>query len=352
MHSGIKTNDRTMKIAYLLRPHCVIEHTNGIKSQALTWAESLRDLGHQVDLIDFWKDYDWPSYDAVHFFGPDPWANTLRAHLYRRNPRMVYSPIADPSPYHESRGQRWQKHLSDLTRGKFRSNLYEIRREFQHYKRVLVRTDHEGDMLQRLYDVEPERIVKVPLSFSHGLRTDLASDEREPFVLHISLFTQPRKNVARLVDAAKKYGFRLVIAGNPGTADGLSDMMSRIGGADNISVLGFVSEERKQELYGRARVFALPSLSEGVGIVAVDAAAMGCDIVVTDIGGPKEYYVGADGRYMAEVVDPYDVDAIGRACMRLLEGRTWQPQLSECVVRNYSPEAIARRLVDVYRSLS
>lgn len=341
-----------MKIAYLLRPHCVIERTNGIKSQALTWAESLRALGHEVDLIDFWKEYDWPAYDAIHFFGPDPWANTLRAHLCQRNPRLVYSPIADPSPYHESLGQRWQKHLSDLTRGKYRSNLYEIRREFQHYKRVLVRTDHEGDMLRRLYDVEPQRIVKVPLSFSHALQTNLAREEREPFVLHISLFTQPRKNVARLVDAAKKYGFRLVIAGNPGTADGLHDMMSRIDGAENISVLGFISEERKQELYSRARVFALPSISEGVGIVAVDAAAMGCDIVVTSIGGPKEYYITPDGTTLAEVVDPYDVDAIGQACVRLLKGKTFRPQLREHVLREYSPEAIARRLADVYRSLA
>lgn len=341
-----------MKIAYLLRPHCVLEKTNGIKSQALTWADGLRDLGHEVDLVDFWKDYDWLSYDAVHFFGPDPWANTLRAHLCRRNPRIVFSPISDPSPYHESRGQRWQKHLSDLTRGKYRSNLYEVRREFQHYKRVLVRTDHEGDMIHRLYDVEPERIVKVPLSFSHGLQTDHADEEREPFVLHVSLFTQPRKNVARLVDAAKKYGFRLVLAGNPGTADGLNDMMRRIGEADNISVLGFISEERKQELYRRARVFALPSISEGVGIVAVDAAAMGCDVVVTDIGGPKEYYIPFEGPALAEIVNPYDVDDIGRACMRMLNNDTHQPQLREHILREYSPEAIARRLADIYRSLA
>lgn len=46
---------------------------------------------------------------------------------------------------------------------------------------------------------------------------------------------------------------------------------------------------------------------EGVGIVAVDAAIYGCEIVITNIGGPKEYYDN-----MAYTVNPYNIDDIGK----------------------------------------
>lgn len=90
----------------------------------------------------------------------------------------------------------------------------------------------------------------------------------------------------------------------------------------------------------------MPSISEGVGIVAVDAALYGADIVITEIGGPKEYYDG-----MAEIVNPYDVDAIGQACMNLLNGKTYQPKLRERIIKEYSLSAVADKLIEVYYML-
>ena len=177
-------------------------------------------------------------------------------------------------------------------------------------------------MIKKLFDVPEEVIAKVPLSYSHILKYEENLPPKEDFVFHMSLFTQPRKNALRLVQAAQKYKFKLKIAGNPGTKEAYQEFMKAINNAPNIEVLGFISEEEKLDLYKRAKVFALPSISEGVGIVAVDAALYGADIVVTNIGGSKEYYNG-----MAEIVNPYSVDEIGQACLRLLSEKTYQPKL-------------------------
>lgn len=336
-----------MKIAYIITPHAVVAgKSNGIRSQAETWANALRKKGHQVDYVNTWENYDWPSYDAVHFFGNGPWVNTIRTYLRLKNPNCVYSPIYDPSPFLESKSQQIQKKLSKLTHGKWSCALYNVCREYQGYKKILVRTDHEHKMIKRLFDVPEEVIAKVPLSYSHILKYEKELPQKEDFVFHMSLFTQPRKNVIRLVKAAQKYGFKLKIAGNPGTEEAYNEFMKVVKNVPNIEVLGFISEEEKLDLYRRAKVFALPSISEGVGIVAVDAALYGADIVVTDIGGPKEYYNG-----MAEIVNPFSVDEIGQACMNLLNGKTYQPQLRHYIEENYSLDAIAEKLINVYSSL-
>ena len=117
--------------------------------------------------------------------------------------------------------------------------------------------------------------------------------------------------------------------------------------APNISYLGRVSDEKLISLYQEAKVFALPSINEGVGLVAVEAAACGCDIVVTELGGPKEYY-----HDMAYVVNPFSVDDIGKNIMRALESVEYQPKLRDIIIKQYSLDTCIQQLVDSYKSLS
>ena len=140
-------------------------------------------------------------------------------------------------------------------------------------------------------------------------------DDRETFCIHISSISDECKNVLRLIKAAKKFGFRLVLAGKKGSVSQFKPLADEIGNSDNIEVMGFISEEQKLDLYRRAKVFALPSIKEGVGIVALDAAHFGCEVVITDVGGPKEYF----GDY-AYKVNPYSIDSIGIAIKTAMGG--------------------------------
>jgi glycosyltransferase involved in cell wall biosynthesis len=115
-----------------------------------------------------------------------------------------------------------------------------------------------------------------------------------------------------------------------------------IAGHDNIEILGFVSEEKMIDLYKKAKVFALPSINEGVGLVALEAASFGCDVVITEIGGPKEYYGD-----MAYVVNPYSVDDIGMKVVEALK-TTKQPQLFNHVMNNYSENILSKKLEASY----
>ena len=63
-----------MKIAFILYPDVIISNkSNGIRSQAETWAELLRHEGVYVDLVNNWGNYNWKEYDAIHLFGAGRW---------------------------------------------------------------------------------------------------------------------------------------------------------------------------------------------------------------------------------------------------------------------------------------
>ena len=81
-------------------------------------------------------------------------------------------------------------------------------------------------------------------------------------------------------------------------------------------------------------------------MVAVEAAACGCDIVITDKGGPKEYYNG-----MAKIINPGSVEEIGTSILSFLSGATYQPQLRNYVLSSYSLSECVKMLRQSYMNI-
>lgn len=327
-----------MKIAYILCPWAVVSNrSNGIRSQAETWAKILIERGHSVDFIDVWKNYDWKDYDVIHLFGGGDWVSMVSRLMYSVNKRIVYSPIYDYSEMEKS------GRIKNFMRAIVYKKRYSER--FLNVSMVLARSMGEKLMLQSNFHIPAEKIQIVPLSYSYLYENETVDmSGKEKICFHISSIYQERKNVIRLVEAAKKYNFELYLAGNRGTEQQFSILKNHIGDSKNIHVLGFVSEEQKLEYYKKAKVFALPSLCEGVGIVALDAAVLGCEIVVTNIPGPKEYYNG-----MAKEVSPCNIEQIGKSIVEFLDGKNnMQPRLSAYIKMNYSPKEIGSLLEKSY----
>ena len=335
-----------MKIAYILYPDAIISNkSNGIRSQAETWAELLRQERIDVDLVNNWGNYNWKEYDAIHFFGSGRWIFSVVKRLSAINPKICWSPIYDPDINH-SFTDKITSYLGLFMNGSLKWNyLYQIRKE-QRVKKVLTRSHFETEYLNNMFHVPSDRMELIPLSYSNYCAS-YEKCEKEDFCLHISSIYQSRKNVIRLIEAAKKYNFKLILAGNKGSEEQFKPIKDAIGSSKNIQVLGFISEAEKMDLYRRAKVFALPSITEGVGIVAVDAAYYGCEIVITDIPGPKEYYQGC-----CLEVNPFNVDAIGKAVLSFINGKTkFQPQLEQYITKEYSGKSIVQKLINLYDSI-
>jgi len=322
-----------MRIAFVLAS-AVLSPTNGIVSQGLSWEKGLESLGHTVELINMWIKHDWKSFDVIVFFGFSVYVREFITYLAPVNPNIVVAPILDPD-YSVSSLKlyaRWGCEKLRLSNG-----INALWRVKDKIKLFLVRSEFEKKYITEGFKINSKKCVIVPLSVGMDTGNIHQNAEKEPFCLHISLLMDERKNVRRLIEAAKKYQFRLVLAGVIRSEEDLRKFQLWIGDSSNIEYRGFITEDEKIDLYSRAKVFALPSLNEGVGIVALDAAAFGCEIVLTQLGGPKEYYGG-----MAELVDPYNINRIGSAIKSFIDGRmSYQPQLSDYIIKKYSLKVVS-----------
>lgn len=330
-----------MKIGYILPSGASPSPYNGIRIQAETWADEILKRGHELVFITPWERYDWKSFDLFHVFGQGTAAAELARGLNKVNSKIVCSPIIDT--IYSVPAYFIMAHLGcqKLRIGTTNYNMRLARNYFTHW---FVRSEYELSYVNRAYGVPCQNISIIPLSYRIEAPSKYPS--KELFCLHVSKITDDRKNVMRLIKAAIKYGFKLVLVGSISNEEDYMPFRELIEKYKNITYLGRLDDEKLKALYMRAKVFALPSISEGVGLVALEAAACGCDIVITNIGGPKEYYDN-----MAFRVSPYSVDEIGQAILSAMNEVSYQPHLMRNVKVKYNLSSCVDRLINSYKKV-
>ena len=328
-----------MKIAFLIPP-TITGRQNGIVSQALAWKVELETRGVIVDLVSPWETYQWDSYDAIHGFGTGHYLDMLPLLKKRGARRIILSPI-----YDSNRPNIVMNVMSrlELREASLRTSWAALRSSVPFIDKMLARSNFEAQKLMSIFGVPASKIAMSPLPVRFKTESVEPDSVREPICTHVSILSASIKNVPRLIEASLKYNFPLRLAGRINDVSFQRWLEDIVRESDNIEYLGVLTDEELRRLYRRSRVFALPSLMEGVGLVGLEAALDGADIVITNRGGPKEYY----GK-LARTVDPESVDEIGQAVRAFLDGETHQPSLSNHIQANYSIEASVNDLVYAY----
>lgn len=130
---------------------------------------------------------------------------------------------------------------------------------------------------------------------------------------------------------------RILIAGSGDDEARLRNISGRLGVEGRVEFLGYVSEERKRDLFRAAWANIFPSPKEGWGITSVEAAACGTPTIASDSPGLRESVVdGVTGRLvphgdvhalaraMRELAsDPARVERLGDAGREFARGFTW-----------------------------
>jgi len=164
---------------------------------------------------------------------------------------------------------------------------------------------------------------------------------------------EPRKNVTALLAAYRMCAERqpsvprLVLAGQvTPAADAWVAEAQAPPLKGRVFVEGYVSDQRRAELYAGAGLLVLPSLDEGFGLPALEAMALGIPVVTSNVGALPEV-VGDAGI----LVDPANVAGLAGAIERV----TAEPELAARMrnagldrARQFSWPASARALLGAY----
>ena len=87
---------------------------------------------------------------------------------------------------------------------------------------------------------------------------------------------------------AQKPNVKFIIAGTGSMVDQLKRRAGELGVAEKVIVAGFISDPDRNRLLKVANAAIYPSLYEPFGIVALEAMAAKCPVIVSEVGGLKE----------------------------------------------------------------
>ncbi|KKU91486.1 MAG: Glycosyl transferase group 1 [Candidatus Jorgensenbacteria bacterium GW2011_GWA1_48_11] len=179
--------------------------------------------------------------------------------------------------------------------------------------------------------IDPEKMIHFPLGSENlffGRHPEPTKEKRDIFrVLYVGNIALG-KGVQYLLEAVSKIGNKkigLILAGN--VSEEMKPIMRKY--ADCFEYAGAVPHHKIGELYGRADIFAFPTLDDGFGQVLVEAMGFGLPVVTTDHSAGQDIIENGVNGF---VVPAGSADALAEKILYLYKN----PVLREEMGRNNS----------------
>jgi glycosyltransferase involved in cell wall biosynthesis len=173
----------------------------------------------------------------------------------------------------------------------------------------------------------------------------------------------PHKNLGRLLEVIARLAgrpefsdVRLVMVGEYereifySHAGALRDQVRNLDLAGRVIFTGYLPDQELVVLLNRATALVLPSLMEGFGLPAVEAAACGCPVVATTASPLPQVLAGA-GLF----IDPESIEQLEEALREVLSSEPLRTKLADAGLEasaRLTWKAAAGQLLDVIREVA
>ena len=280
--------------------------------------------------------------DIVHFFGNFDYFEEIAVHCRSRGVPYVVSPIF-ATPRSASR-LRWRATRTRALGG-FRKDAYRMLRGAS---KLFTLSERESELLTSYFGSDLPPMIRVPNGVeSRFHRASPAwpgpgDAPRGPFVLMVGGI-QKGKNQLAAIDACGS-DFSLVVAG--AEIDTKYASLCRARATERVQFLGPVNHHGDLEgLLAMAHVFVLPSQHELFPLSALEAAAAGCHLVISNTWGAQDLFGD-----IATYVDPNDVRAIRTSLDRALSLPRPGQNVRSRFVEDHSWSKVAEDLIREYEA--
>ena len=256
----------------------------GLQIQIEQTKAALESLGIEVEYLEFWDEKQ--RGDLIHFFGRGDEGYIKLAH--QKGMAVVMSELLTGAGS-RSKGQLLaQRSLIRLARKvlpkTFTSKMgWEA---FQMADAVIALTAWEAELMVDLFAAEKSKLHVVPNGVDECFFPAPDKQNREDWLICAATITE-RKRVVELGAAAVAGGIKVKIAGRPYSEDDpyyqkfLALCREH---PDYLEYLGPITERLKMaRLYQSAGGFVLLSTMESLSLSALEAAASGCPLLLSDL---------------------------------------------------------------------
>ena len=280
--------------------------------QVLQTASHLEAGGVQVDIKLTDTKIAYENYDLLHFFNITRPAD-ICCHIRKSGkPFLISSILIDYSEYDQyhrkglpgvlfrlldADGIEYLKTLCRwvLGRDKMMSPEYlwqgqrrSIKKILQQAALVLPNSHSEYKRLATQYNCSTTHLV-VPNGIDAVLFSNNKTIEKDPLLVICVARIEGLKNQLNLIRALRNTKYKLVIIGSVANQYTYYRACREMA-TGNIQFVDHLSQEELVPYYQKAKVHVLPSWFETTGLSSLEAAAMGCNIVITDKGDTREYF--------------------------------------------------------------
>lgn len=357
-----------MNILFIARATLYSSPGGDTKQLDLT-AENLRGLGIGVDVALTHESPDYSRYDLLHFFNIIRPADIILHAKASRKPFVVSTIFLDYGSFEKTArtgamgllnrfvsedGIEYLKAMARWVKNgeKIRSKDYlrwghraSVKWVAEHAAILLPNSESEYRRFFEKYGVHrPYHVVPNGIDASVATRPLARMPEYEDGVLCVARI-EGRKNQLNLIRALNNTAYKLFIHGKPSPNNvGYYDACRREA-APNVRFSQWLSEEELYAMYASAKVHILPSYFETTGLSSLEAAVMGCNIVVTDRGDTRDYF--GDRAWYCDPDDPASI----REAVQKAHAAPYDPGFRQHILQHYTWRRAAEETLKAYEKV-
>ncbi len=330
-------------------------------------AKALQKLGVSVKIKLANEEINYTDFDLIHFFNVIR-PNTILPHIRKSGlPYVVSTIYVDYSEIDKiSRGKLAQM-LSKIlgpngmeycktiarrlinneklldNRYLFRGHKASTEKVLQNAAHLLPNSHNEYQRIKADYNFETDYSV-VPNAVNDVFLEQTVHSNAKQGVVCVGRIERI-KNQLNLIKAINQteYSLKLIGKAAPNHLDYLEACKAEAG--PNVTFTGQLSKDEVIQELSKAKVHVLPSWFETTGLSSLEAAALGCNLVITDKGDVKEYFEN-----YVEYCLTDDVNSIRLAIEKAMN-KDWDPALRNKIDQQYRWKNAAEITWKVYREV-
>jgi glycosyltransferase involved in cell wall biosynthesis len=359
-----------LKIAFIARS-TLYTVPGGDTVQVDQTARELAEIGVVAEIFLSNQAIAYERYDLLHFFNITRPADIMY-HSKKANKPFVVSTIfcnyGEYDKYHRKGAAslifghlhsdaieylksiaRWllgKDHLAsiDYTWKGQRKSIIEI---LKRSELILPNSESEYKRVEQTYLCKVNYRV-IPNGIDPGLFSDASSIKKNELLVICAARIEGIKNQINLIKALNNTRYKLLLIGSFAPNQISYYKQCRNIAASNVSFIDRVSQHELIKYYSTAKIHVLPSWFETTGLSSIEAAVMGCNVVITDKGDTREYF--GDYAFYCDPASPQSIfEAVEKASaanfnedlrQKILGQYTWK-QAAKQTLKAYQLAAIA-----------